>query len=101
MQVMSTPICFARSWINAVPFGSPSCSPDGEPSPDRAAHIAALLRNVRLFANGIRPISSANSVAGGRMAVDVLIVDDDADLRAPLGELLRDEGYLVEELGSA
>jgi DNA-binding response OmpR family regulator len=35
------------------------------------------------------------------MAVDVLIVDDDADLRAPLAELLRDEGYLVEEHGSA
>src|SRR3954462_9114472 len=35
------------------------------------------------------------------MAVDVLIVDDDADLRAPLVELLRDEGYAVEELGTA
>ena len=35
------------------------------------------------------------------MAVDVLIVDDDADLRIPLVELLRDEGYYVDELGSA
>lgn len=35
------------------------------------------------------------------MAVDVLIVDDDADLRIPLVELLRDEGYTVDELGSA
>jgi DNA-binding response OmpR family regulator len=35
------------------------------------------------------------------MGIDVLIVDDDVDLRGPLAELFREEGYVVEELGSA
>lgn len=35
------------------------------------------------------------------MHVDILVVDDEPDIRTTLAELLRDEGYVVEELETA
>ena len=35
------------------------------------------------------------------MGIDILVVDDDADMRMTLVELLADEGYSVQELSSA
>src|SRR5262249_55490509 len=39
--------------------------------------------------------------AGRRAAVRILVVEDDADIGAMIGEVLRDEGYLIAAVTSA